>query len=146
VKDEDLANILEAEVEGQDEELNNLWETLQEKGEVEGDLGDYLEVDQELVTGGALTTDEIVAICSRNDDEEINDSPTDEIEIEEQDLPAVSAQEASEALQIIQRYNDRIGDSTIQKSCDIIDDALSEQRLKNMKQKNIADYFSVTKK
>jgi hypothetical protein len=48
-----------------------------------------------------------------NKNEEINDSPTDEIEIEEQDLPAVSAQEASEALQIIQRYNDRIGDPKV---------------------------------
>jgi hypothetical protein len=50
---------------------------LQKNGEVEGELADYLDVDQELVTGGALTTDEIVAICSRNEDEEeVNDSQT----------------------------------------------------------------------
>jgi hypothetical protein len=120
VIDDELVNISEtAEVEAQDEELNNLWETLQENGEVEGKLDDYLDVDKEFVTGGALTTDEIVAICSRNEDEEVNDSPTDEIEIEEQDLPTVSAREASEALQILQRYDDRIGDPKIQKSCDI---------------------------
>jgi hypothetical protein len=29
---------------------------------VEGELADYLAVDQELVTGAALTTDEIVEI------------------------------------------------------------------------------------
>jgi hypothetical protein len=125
VIDDELGNILEPEVEGQDEELHNLWETLQENGKVEGELADYLDMDQDLVTGGALTADEIVAICSRNEDDEVNDSPTDEIEIEEKDLPAVSAREASEALQILQRYNDRIGDPKMQKSCDIIDDVLS---------------------
>jgi hypothetical protein len=148
VIDDELVNISETEVEAQDEELNNLWETLHKNGEVEGELDDYLDVDKELVTaGGALTADEIVAICSRNEhEEEVNDSPTDEVEIEEQNLPAVSDQEASEALQILQRYNDRIGNRKMQKSCDIIDDVLSEQRLKNMKQKNIVDYFSVTEK
>jgi hypothetical protein len=47
------------------------------------------QIIEELVTGGALTTDEIVAICSRNEcEEDVNDSPTDEVEIEEQNLPS----------------------------------------------------------
>jgi hypothetical protein len=51
--------------ENEEEELNHLWDVLQENGEVEGQLADYLAVDQEVVTGGALTMDEIVAACSR---------------------------------------------------------------------------------
>jgi hypothetical protein len=45
---------------GGEAELNNLWETLQKSGEVEGELADYLAVDQELVTGGELTTDKLL--------------------------------------------------------------------------------------
>jgi hypothetical protein len=55
--------------EGQDEDLNNLWETLKEREETEG-VGDYLAVDQELVTYGALTIGEIVEICSTKEAED----------------------------------------------------------------------------
>jgi hypothetical protein len=41
VIDNEIINIL-PEVEEQDEDLNNLWETLKEKGETEGELADYL--------------------------------------------------------------------------------------------------------
>jgi hypothetical protein len=56
-------NVEEGSEIGGEAELNNLWETLQKSGEVEGELADYLAVDQELVTGGTLTTDEIVELC-----------------------------------------------------------------------------------
>jgi hypothetical protein len=51
-------------------ELNNLWEELQENGQAEGELADYLAVDQELITGGAMTIGEIVERCSSKETEE----------------------------------------------------------------------------
>jgi hypothetical protein len=55
-------------------------------------------------------------------------------------LPTVSIREASEAFQIFQRYVDRSVNQKVQNACDTMDAFLSEELLKYLKQKKIADY------
>ena len=70
--------------------------------------------------------------------EEVSDSET--VEIEELE-PAVTAQEASRALRILQRYADTVTDAATLKLFDQLDDVLAKERYKNMKQSTIRDYF-----
>jgi molybdopterin/thiamine biosynthesis adenylyltransferase len=140
VIDDEIINIL-PEIEGHDEVLNNIWGILKERGETEGELSDYLTVDQKLVTYGALTIGEIVEICSTKEAEEVEDNSNSDTDVVEEELPTVSTREASEALKILQRYVDRSGNQTVQKACDTIDDFISEELLKNLKQMKIVDYF-----
>jgi hypothetical protein len=56
----------------------------------------------------------------------------------------LSTREAYEALQILQRYVDQKGNAEMQKMNDRYNDMLAEERLKNLKQKNIRDYFPRT--
>jgi molybdopterin/thiamine biosynthesis adenylyltransferase len=127
-EDDEIINILQ-EIEEQDEVLNNIWETLKERGETEGELADYLTVDQELVTYGALTIGEIVEICSTKEAEEVEDNINNDTDVVEEELPTVSTREAIEALQILQRYVDQTGNVEMQKMNDRYDDLLSKQKL-----------------
>ena len=67
-------------------------------------------------------------------------SDSEVVEIEEEE-PAVTAREASQALRILQRYADTVTNPTTHKLFDQLDDALAEERFKKMKQKTIVDYF-----
>jgi molybdopterin/thiamine biosynthesis adenylyltransferase len=82
-----------------------------------------------------------VEICSTKEAEEVEDNSNSDTDVVEEELPNVSTREASEAFQIFQRYVDRSGNQKVQNACDTMDAFLSEELLKNLKQKKIADYF-----
>jgi hypothetical protein len=46
-------------------------------------------------------------------------------------------------MQILQRYVDQSGNQKVQKACDTIDDFLTEELLKTLKQKKIGWLFSM---
>lgn len=122
-------------------EMDRLWAELQANNDVEGNLAEYLAVDQQLETGGTLSLAEIAEDVSSKAVESAEvDSDSEVVEIEE-DEPAVTAREASKALRIIQRYADTVTDPSALKLFDQLDDFLAKERFKKMEQKTIKDYF-----
>jgi hypothetical protein len=122
------------ENEGQNEgKLNNLCEEeLMENGEeVEGELADYVVVDQELLFtsgGGAQAIDDIVEHCSRTKETE-EASDNSDTDVVGEVLPTISSlsaaqDDANEELQILQT-----GNPEMQKLCDGIGDILSFSKI-----------------
>uniref|UniRef100_A0A1I8BYZ2 HTH psq-type domain-containing protein n=1 Tax=Meloidogyne hapla TaxID=6305 RepID=A0A1I8BYZ2_MELHA len=114
-----------------------------EKEAMEGDLAEYLAVDQDVVIGGDLTFTEIAQIFSGSTqvNEEDNEGDEDVTEIEDT-TPPVTLREAYDSLNILQRYVDQNPGEGRMKKCDALEDILFEDRAKNLKQKKLFDYFS----
>jgi hypothetical protein len=98
-------------------------------------LADYSTMDQEYVTSadGALPIDDNVEICEIEESDDNSDTDL----VPQEELPTVLERDANEALQILQRYADQTGNVEMQKLCDRIDDMLSEEWIKNFRQRKI---------
>jgi hypothetical protein len=106
----------------------------------EGDLFDYIGVDDQLVSGGVLTLAEIAQECSLNpiDDQEISDNDIEEIT----ETPLVTAKDARNGLRALQSYVERnSNDLAVLNMCDKLDDFMAEECLSKMKQCQITDFF-----
>ncbi|KAL7079554.1 hypothetical protein ACQ4LE_001427 [Meloidogyne hapla] len=139
---EDISSVINEEDEINNE-LNSLWTEYNEKEAMEGDLAEYLAVDQDVVIGGDLTFTEIAQIFSGSTqvNEEDNEGDEDVTEIEDT-TPPVTLREAYDSLNILQRYVDQNPGEGRMKKCDALEDILFEDRAKNLKQKKLFDYFS----
>jgi len=127
------------------EEMETIWTDLKKTGEAEGELADYLTIDEDLVTGSALSLDDIVRACSRGEvEEELSDSETDSAP-EKNEMHIVNAREAKKGLEQVRRYLDRCVNTDMQKICDKLEDFLSDAERNELKQKDIRDCFRVLK-
>lgn len=93
--------------------------------------------------GGAFSINEIMEKYA-NDEGEVDD---DEIVIgeEEVDDPPISSLDAMQALRTLRQYVEtNFNDPAILRLSDALDDALYDDRQKNLKQRKIPDYFTPT--
>uniref|UniRef100_A0A915EAH2 HTH CENPB-type domain-containing protein n=1 Tax=Ditylenchus dipsaci TaxID=166011 RepID=A0A915EAH2_9BILA len=107
---------------------------------VEGNLDDYLAVDDQLATGRTLTLTEIAENVSTAEVVAEVESDTDVMEVDEEpELPLVTAREANEASRVLQRRYS--SNPAMLELCDKMDDLMAKERMKNLKQNNITDYL-----
>lgn len=119
------------------EELNLLWNSLKEIDTIDNSLvlDDYLIADQQLVTDGVMTLEEIADIFSKEEEEmSIEDINTSE-------SISVTNQEACNALSTLRRYFEKTAtDPRMLRICHELDDELAKNRLKGLKQTTLFDF------
>ncbi|KAK4881984.1 hypothetical protein RN001_005303 [Aquatica leii] len=125
------------EFEVYEDEIDNLWSYLQDRGVIEGSMDTFLNVDNELATTGSLTTEEIIvsSIPQNNESEE-------ESAEEDEQLTPVSRQQAYQAfMQFNQYVEETVKDPKLMQMCDKFMDFFEKQRLEALCQKHITDYY-----
>uniref|UniRef100_A0A915DJ73 DDE-1 domain-containing protein n=1 Tax=Ditylenchus dipsaci TaxID=166011 RepID=A0A915DJ73_9BILA len=127
------------------DELLLAWARLQDLGDFEeGEMEDYLHIDDEVVTDGAQTLEDIVEKIAANNSQ-LADSETMDVDVEDVDPvePPITSIEALKAMEIVRRYTEKnFTDLSILKCSDTLDEAFYQLRAKNTTQKKLTDYFS----
>uniref|UniRef100_A0A915EBI8 DDE-1 domain-containing protein n=1 Tax=Ditylenchus dipsaci TaxID=166011 RepID=A0A915EBI8_9BILA len=121
------------------------WARLQDLGDFEeGEMEDYLHIDDKVVTDGAQTLEDIVEEIAANNSQ-LADSQTMDVDVEDVDPvePPNTSIEALKAMEIVRRYTEKnFADLSILKCSDTLDEAFYQLRAKNTTQKKLTDYFS----
>lgn len=118
------------------------WSTLQEHSEVDAncELSDYLTVDNEILTSGTLSLEEIAQVVSSSNAEEADSEDGEVSEIEER--PPISGPAARQAyLQLRQYFEENALDEKLYPTFDHIEDLLSKDRTSKLKQPKISTFF-----
>uniref|UniRef100_A0A914VZL2 HTH CENPB-type domain-containing protein n=1 Tax=Plectus sambesii TaxID=2011161 RepID=A0A914VZL2_9BILA len=134
------------------DEILNLWENLKVHGYIENDVDwvDYIRIDEEVITGGALSLAEIVEGCStavadganKLSDSEVMDIDDEEAKIEE---PAITSLQAQNAMRLVRQYVEKnFADPVLLRYSDGLDNAIFLERYKNQKQRKLTDFFQPT--
>uniref|UniRef100_A0A915DEH2 DDE-1 domain-containing protein n=1 Tax=Ditylenchus dipsaci TaxID=166011 RepID=A0A915DEH2_9BILA len=108
------------------DELLLTWARLQDLGDFEeGEMEDYLHIDDEVVTDGAQTLEDIVEEIAANNSQ-LADSETMDVDVEDVDPvePPITSIEALKAMEIVRRYTEKnFADLSILKCSDTLDEA-----------------------
>uniref|UniRef100_A0A915EEY0 Uncharacterized protein n=1 Tax=Ditylenchus dipsaci TaxID=166011 RepID=A0A915EEY0_9BILA len=109
----------------------------------EAEMFEYMHVDDDVITDGALSLEEIVEECSKNADSQ--DSVNESIDIDEEEAdpvePPVKCMEAARAMDTVRRFVEKnFADHNILKHSDALDDAIYQFRTKNLIQKKLTNF------
>uniref|UniRef100_A0A915E0F4 Uncharacterized protein n=1 Tax=Ditylenchus dipsaci TaxID=166011 RepID=A0A915E0F4_9BILA len=100
---------------------------------VEGEMSDYLAVDNQLVVGAFSSVEIASGVLTTEVNEPEKESDNDMIEVDEEPLlPPVTNREAKEALHVFQRYS---SNPTVLQLCDKVDELMAEERMKRLTQR-----------
>lgn len=133
-------DLIEDDVQIDNAELIESWELLIKNAEIEKSiaLNDYIHADNDIITSGLLSLNDIVASLTETSS---SSEENNEMEIKEEELISISNKEAQKALDIVRRYVEKnFNDPKVLKLVDNLDDALIIQSRKEMKQKSLFDY------
>uniref|UniRef100_A0A915EF15 Uncharacterized protein n=1 Tax=Ditylenchus dipsaci TaxID=166011 RepID=A0A915EF15_9BILA len=128
------------------DELLLAWARLQDLDGIDGaaEMFDYMHVDDEVVTDGAQTLEDIVEDVTSNNNQ-LTDSESMDIQEEDADPeePPITSLDALKAMEIVRHYTEKnFADPAILKHSDALDEAFYQLRAKKQTQKKLTDYFS----
>uniref|UniRef100_A0A915DN51 Uncharacterized protein n=1 Tax=Ditylenchus dipsaci TaxID=166011 RepID=A0A915DN51_9BILA len=130
------------------DELLLAWARLQDLDKIneEAEMFEYMHVDDDVITDGALSLEEIVDECSKNADSQDSVNESIDIDEEEEDpvKPPVKCMEAARAMDTVRRFVEKnFADHNILKHSDALDDAIYQFRAKNLIQKKLTNFFTM---
>lgn len=124
--------------------MQRFWATAQEHAELKAncDLTDFLAVDDQVETSGALTIQEIAQACSSSNVNEVDsDSEENAIEVEER-APITGPAARQGFLQMRQYFEENGLNPSLFAAFDQIEEELMKDQLAKMKQPTLYDFFT----
>lgn len=108
--------------------MGNYWSTLQEHSEVNAscDISDYLAVDNEVLTSGALTLKEIAQACSSSNADEVDSDDEEVAEVKER-VPIIGTIARQAYLQLRQFCEENALDEKLYSAFDQIENFFTER-------------------